>query len=152
MKRSKALGIRALLDGIVSALQATDETSWNAAAAEVNAKIDAFRVWLPGIEGNPRNYTRGDIRIDEADNVPYWAMHTHTSYAGAELQPSITLSIWAHCHGTSFGTARPFVAEGHNPYMEGHFCMENGTVYRCKVDNTVHAPSVLPEAWVISEE
>ena len=55
--------------------------------------------------------------------------------------------MWTHCHGTTPETARPFVAEGHNPYMIGHYCTEDGVAKRCNRDNVVHAPSVLPEAW-----
>lgn len=150
MTRSKAIGIRVFLDDLISAIPTTNEAAWNAAAAEINTKAAAIRVWLPGTEDKPREYARGAIRTDPADNVPYWAIHAHTSYAGAELQPSLTPSIWTHCHGTTKENARPFVAEGHNPYMEGHYCIENGVAYRCKMNNTVHAPSVFAQAWEVA--
>ena len=109
---------------------------------EINNCVAAIRVWKAG-----QSYARYDVRIDPADNIPYWAMHDHTSIEGQELQPSLTPTIWAHYHGTTPETARPFIQEGHNPYMNGHYCTENGNVYLCGQDNIVYAPSVYPSAW-----
>lgn len=139
--------IRNYWDKIIAAIPCTSEAEFNENAAAINEAKIAIRVWFPGKEGEPRNYNRGDIRIDPADGVPYWAMHDHSSVAGTELQPSLTPTIWAHCHGTSAETAREFVSEGHNPYQEGHYCKENDKVYLCKMNNIVYAPSVYPQAW-----
>ena len=142
MKRKDAIQLRTILDSVVSAIPMCSEAEFNASAAAINENAAAIRVWVAG-----RSYNRTDIRIDPADSVPYWALHTHSSVEGAELQPSLTPTIWTHCHGTTPETARPFVAEGHNPYMAGHYCTENGAVFVCLDNNTVHAPSVLPTAW-----
>lgn len=147
MTRNEALQIRSILDNAIAAIPTASEAEFNAAAFDINENAAAVRVWLPGTADKPREYPRGDVRTDPVDGWPYWAMHTHTSYAGQELQPSLTPSIWTHCHGTTKETARPFLAEGHNPYMTGHYCTENGAVKRCNRDNVVHAPSVLPDAW-----
>lgn len=109
---------------------------------EINECIIAIRTWKAG-----QSYIRYDVRIDPADGIPYWAMHDHTSVEGQELQPSLTPSMWAHYHGTTPETARPFVQEGHNTYMNGHYCTENEIVYKCLQDNTIYAPSVYPTAW-----
>lgn len=146
-QRAKFFAIRNIMDKLISAIPVADEAAFNAAAAEINDNAAALRLWLPGTADKPRDYARTDIRVDPADGCPYWAMVAHTSYAGQELRPSTSPTIWAHCHGTTPETARPFVAEGHNPYMSGHYCTENGAVYLCKQDATVHAPSVLPQAW-----
>lgn len=145
--RAKMFAIRGMLDKVEAAIPKADEATFNASAAIINENAAAIRVWIVGTADKPRTYNRTDIRIDSADGTPYWAMVTHTSYPGQELQPSKTPTIWAHCHGTTPGTARPFVAEGHNPYMTGHYCTEDGVAKRCNRDNVVHAPSVLPEAW-----
>jgi len=141
-QRKQFFAMRGMMDKIVAAIPASSEAEFNASAAAINENAAAIRVWVAG-----RSYNRTDIRIDPADGVPYWALHTHSSVEGAELQPSLTPTIWAHCHGTTLETARPFVAEGHNPYMAGHYCTENGAVFVCIQNNTVHAPSVLPQAW-----
>lgn len=109
---------------------------------EINDSLVAIKTWKP-----LQSYVRYDVRIDPEDNIPYWAMHDHTSVEGQELQPNLTPSMWAHYHGTTPETARPFVQEGHNPYMKGHYCTENDNVYLCGQDNIIYAPSVYPQAW-----
>lgn len=148
-QRAKFFAMRGIMDKVVAAIPMSDEVEFNASAAAINENAAALRVWVAGTEDKPRSYNRADVRTDPADGCPYWAMVAHTSYAGQTLQPSLTPTIWAHCHGTTPEMARPFVAEGHNPYMSGHYCTENGNVYCCTKDNTVYAPSVLPGAWDI---
>lgn len=142
MKRNEAVGIRKALDNLVATITLADEASFNSSAAVINENFMAFRVWR-----KDRDYVRGDVAIDPADNYPYWAMLANGPSTGQVHQPSTSPTIWTHCHGTTPETARPFVAEGHNPYMEGHYCTENGAVYLCKHNNTVYAPSVLSQAW-----
>lgn len=109
---------------------------------EINDSIVAIQTWKPYTE-----YKRNDVRIDPEDGIPYWAMHDHTSVEGQELQPSLTPTIWTHYHGTTPETARPFVQEGHNPYMIGHYCIENEKTYKSLMDNLIYAPSVYPQGW-----
>ena len=151
MKRREAKQIRAILDGVIAAIPMADEAEFNGSAAAINENEAAVRIWLPGTAEKPRTYARGMIRVDPEDGIPYWAMHDHVSYEGAELQPHATPTIWAHCHGTSAETAREFVAEAHNPYMFGHWCVENGVKFVCMLDYTVFAPSVQPTAWEVQE-
>lgn len=140
--RAKLFKYRSLLDELIKLYNLTNESTFNSNAVLINEKIDAFRIWQFGT-----SYKRGDIRIDPMDGIPYWAMHDHTSVDGQELIPHLSPTIWTHCHGTTPETARPFVAEGHNPYMEGHYCIENDKTYRCKQNNIVYAPSAYPIAW-----
>ncbi len=143
-QRAQFFDMRRIFDNLVASIPASSEVEFNSSAEAINDIASAIRVWLPY-----KTYNRGDIRVDKEDNCPYWSMHIHTSVEGQELQPSKSPTIWAHCHGTTLETARPFVAEAHNPYHTGHYCIENDKVYRCKQDNTVYAPSVLPSAWEI---
>ena len=144
MKRSEAVGIRRALDNLIGKMNLVDEAAFNASAAEINDNIYAFRVYVPD-----RDYVRGDVTIDPADNCPYWAMHNHGPSYGQIHQPSKSPTVWTHCHGTTPETAREFIAEGHNPYHTGHYCKENGLTALCKRDNVVHPPSVLPDAWEV---
>ena len=48
--------------------------------------------------------------------------------------------------------ALPFVAISTSPYMTGNCCTENGSTYRSKIDNNVHAPSAYPQGWDKVEE
>lgn len=141
-QRAQLFDVRRILDKYEKGMNLTDESAFNAAAAIINEDAAAFRVWLEN-----GDYLRGDVRIDPADKTPYWAIHAHGASSGHVCQPSKTPSMWAHCHGTSPETARPFVAESYNLYQQGHYCTENGAVFLCLQNNTVHAPSVLPSAW-----
>lgn len=141
-QRKQFFEIRRLMDEIVAAIPAADETEFNASASAINENAAAIRTWLSN-----GDYVRGDVRIDPSDGIPYWAMHTHGASTGLIYQPSQSPTIWTHCHGTTPETAREFIAEGHNPYMTGHYCTENGMIKRCIQDNTVYAPSVWPQAW-----
>lgn len=143
-QRRQFYEIRRMLDNLVEKLALVNEDAFNSSAAEVNENAAAFRVWLKDAD-----YVRGDVRIDPADGVPYWAMLNHGISTGQVCQPSLTPTIWTHCHGTTPETARPFLAEGHNPYHKGHYCIENDVVFLCLADNTVHAPSVLASAWEV---
>lgn len=148
MKRSEAVGIRKALDNLVVKLALVNEDAFNSSAAEINENAAAFRVWLA-----ERDYARGDVTIDPDDNCPYWAMHNHGPSYGQIHQPSKSPTVWTHCHGTTPETAREFIAEGHNPYHAGHYCRENSVIAMCNTDNTVHPPSVLPQAWdIVSAE
>lgn len=141
-RKAWAVAIRSILDEVINGIGAIDEASFNAAAAAINAKAAAIRVYIEDAD-----YIRGDIRIDPADGIPYWAMHNHGVSSGQIHRPSLSPTIWTHCHGTTAKTARPFLAEGHNPYMTGHYCIEGDAIKRCNQDNIVHPPSVLPTAW-----
>lgn len=141
-QRKQFAEIRSIMDKVVAAIPVANESEYNQSAAVINDNAAAIRVWV-----SQKDYKRGDLRVSPVDNVPYWSMHDHSSIAGQELEPSVSPTIWAHCHGTTPETARPFVAEGHNPYNIGHYCIENDNIYLCNQNNIVHPPSILPNAW-----
>lgn len=143
-QRKQFFEIRALMDKLVAAIPTANEAEFNGSAFAINENVAAFRVWLKDAD-----YVRGDVRIDPLDGVPYWAMHDHGISTGQVHQPSLSPTIWTHCHGTTPETARPFIAEGHNPYMSGHYCVDNGVVARCISDDIVYPPSVYPYAWEV---
>lgn len=143
-KRAHAFEVRRLLNKLVKSYGLTDEATFNANAALINTDAAAFPVWNPAAD-----YDRGDVTIDPVDSVPYWAVHTQGKTSGQVHQPSKSSTMWMHCHGTTPETARPFVAEAPNPYHTGHYCTENDKTYRCKQNNIVYAPSVLPGAWEV---
>ena len=143
-QRKQFFEIRALMDKLVAAIPATNEAEFNASASAINENAAAIRVWRKDAD-----YVRGDVRVDPQDGVPYWAMHSHGISTGHVCQPSISPTIWTHCHGTTPETARPFIAESHNPYMSGHYCVDNGVVARCISDDIVYPPSIYPYAWEV---
>lgn len=143
-QRAQLFEVRRILDKHEKGMNLTDESAFNAAAAIINEDAAAFRVWLEN-----GDYLRGDVRIDPADNVPYWAIHAHGISSGHICQPSKSPTMWAHCHGTTPEIARQFVAESYNPYNTGHYCREGDVVAMCKQNGIVYPPSVLPTAWEV---
>lgn len=78
--------------------------------------------------------------------------HNAAHYPGST--PDNTPALWSITHTTDPARAKPW-AEPHGTsgmYMEGECCVWEGSVYRCKEDNTVHDPGALPEAWEIVSE
>lgn len=43
--------------------------------------------------------------------------------------------------------ALPFISLATSPYAAGDCCTENGSTFRSKIGNNVHAPSAYPQAW-----
>lgn len=110
--------------------------------AEANDVIDIaplLQAWEPGV------YALGDVVTWEGEAV--WCVTAHDSTVTTDWTPGAAPSLWAHYHGRDAAHARPFLAEGHNPYNTGHWCTEDGKAWLCLRDGVVHPPSVLPEAW-----
>lgn len=143
-QRKYLFEVNAILKGVVADIGAVDEAGFNAAAAVINAKAAAIQTWVAD-----RDYLRGDLAIDPADGVPYWAIHSHGKTSGHICQPSQSPTMWAHCHGTTPETARDFVAESYNPYNVGHYCKSGDKVWRCVHDAVVYAPDVWPDGWEV---
>lgn len=141
-QRKEFFAMRAIMDKVVAAIPASNETEFNSSAALINENMAAVRVWKAD-----KDYKRGAIATDPENGVPYWAMHDNGPTTGQVHQPSKSPTIWTHCHGTTPETARPFVAEGHNPYMKGHYCTENGSIYECVVHGNVYSPATYPAGW-----
>ena len=119
------------------------QTKDSAALAQEYAPI--MRPWQAGTMESPITYALNDLRTE--NGVPYKCTQPHTHHGEEGWNPASVSSLWRRFHGTTPDTAWEFTADGANPYMTGEFCVENGVVYRCKDDNIVHAPSVLPGSW-----
>lgn len=65
-------------------------------------------------------------------------------------EPEELPAQWGFVWSTDPAKALPFVAMATSPYMTGDCCSENGTVYRSKMDNNVHAPSAYPDGWEVT--
>lgn len=119
------------------------QTKDSAALAQEYAPI--MRPWIAGTMEAPVSYALNDLRTE--NGVPYKCTGAHTHHGEPGWNPASGSSLWRRFHGTTPETAWEFTADGANLYMTGEYCVENGVVYRCKDDNIVHAPSVLPGSW-----
>lgn len=54
---------------------------------------------------------------------------------------------WGFVWSTDPKKALPFIALSTSPYMKGNCCIENGNIYRSKIDNNVFAPSEYSAGW-----
>ncbi len=64
-------------------------------------------------------------------------------------EPEELPAQWGFVWSTDPDKALPFVAVATSPYMIGDCCTESEQIWRCVVDNTVHAPSAYPDAWEV---
>lgn len=119
------------------------QTADSARLAQAYAPI--MREWKPGTMEKPVSYALNDLRTE--NGVPYKCTNPHTHRGETGWNPAADTALWRRFHGTSPETAWEFTADAANPYMAGEWCLENGEAYRCKQDNTVFAPSVLPDNW-----
>ena len=121
------------------------------AAADYEAANDIIdmspllKAWKPGTMDKPATFTRGNVRV--YGNLPWWCVTAHTHHGETGWEPGGASALWAQYHGRDAAHALPFAAEGHNPYMTGHWCTEEGTAFECLEDNVVWPPSVQPDMW-----
>lgn len=111
--------------------------------AEINDNICAIRTWSPGV------FAKDDVRLYEGD--PYKCVQNHDSSANPNWTPNNTPSLWMQYHGTTFETARPWVAPtgAHDMYLAGEWVIwTDNNVYQCLSD-TVYDPATYPQAWQI---
>lgn len=130
-------GVRGSLDNLVAKIVDVP--------AEINGNMYAIKMWEPGPFTAGDTNTPPDVRMHLGN--PYKCRQSHDSTGNPGWNPVDAPALWVHYHGTTPETARPFVAEGHNPYMKGEYCTENDKTYCCNTANTIHAPSVYPQAW-----
>jgi hypothetical protein len=62
-------------------------------------------------------------------------------------EPEELPAQWGFVWSDDPAHAKPFVAMATSPYMKGNCCTENGEIFRSKIDNNVHAPSVYQPGW-----
>lgn len=96
-----------------------------------------------------KDYSKWAAGWPVADEGQVWLLiqpHNAAHYTG---RPSTLRALWGLSHTTDPAKAKPWVAPHGTSgmYMAGECCTENGSVYRCKNDNTAPAPSARPDGW-----
>jgi len=123
-------------------IQATAVVKEMDAANEIISLAPLLREWIP------QAYTIGDI-IQYAD-APYRCVQAHDATGNPGWNPADAASLWAKYHATSAEYALLWAqpTSAHDAYQKNEYMeFTDGNVYRCKINNTVHAPDVLPGAW-----
>ena len=104
-----------------------------------------IRPWIAGTVEEPIEYKLNDLRTE--NGAPYKCTSPHIHHGEEGWNPENGTSLWRRYHGTTSSTAWEFTSDGANPYLKGEYCIENDMIYKCLIDNTVYAPSILPSNW-----
>ena len=104
-----------------------------------------IRPWIAGTVEEPIEYKLNDLRTE--NGAPYKCTSPHTHRGEEGWDPKNGTALWRRYHGTTPNTAWEFTSDGANPYLKGEYCIENDMIYKCLIDNTVYAPSILPSNW-----
>lgn len=97
-----------------------------------------------------RNYTDWPVGAPVTDEGQVWLLlqpHNAVNYAG---RPSTLRALWGLAHTTNPAKAKPWVDPygTSGMYMKGEvYKAEDGTIYRCLFDNTVHDATAYPDGW-----
>lgn len=67
-------------------------------------------------------------------------------------EPEELPAQWGFKWSTDPKKALPFIAISTSPYMKDDCCIENGEIYRSKIDNNVFSPANYPAGWEIYNE
>ena len=100
-----------------------------------------------------KDYSSWPVGAPVADEGQVWTLiqpHNAANYPG--LRPSGNRACWGLAHTTDPAKAKPWLDPlgTSGMYMaEECYLAEDGTVYRCKADNTVHDAAALQDAWEI---
>lgn len=131
----------------------SDALSLRSRAADMDGTaIIAEERKVPAFEpaGDYSNWPVGAPVTDEGQVWTLIQPHNAANYPG--LRPSGNRACWGLAHTTDPAKAKPWVDSygTSGMYMAGEcYKDDDGTVHRCKADNTVHDAAALPDAWEI---
>ena len=97
-----------------------------------------------------QDYTGWPVGSPVSDEDQVWMLIQPHNAANYEGRPITLRALWGLAHTKDPARAKPWVdAYGTSGmYMVGEcYRAEDGTVYRCLQDNTVHDVQALPSAW-----
>ena len=104
---------------------------------------------VPAWDGS-KDYTPWPVGAPVADDGQVWTLLQPHNAASYEGRPSDLRALWGLCHTKDPDRAKPWVEPlgTSGMYMSGEcYRDDDGTVWRCKQDNTVHDAAALPAAW-----
>lgn len=98
------------------------------------------------------DYSAWPVGSPVADESQVWQLLQPYNSAAHPGRPGQLRALWGLCHTTVPADARPWVdpCGTSGMYMAGEcYRVEDGTVYRCRSDNTVHDAEALPGGWEV---
>lgn len=99
-----------------------------------------------------KDYSDWPVGAPVADEGQVWTLIQPHNAANYQGRPSALRALWGLAHTTDPEKAKawvdPYGTSG--MYMAGEcYQAEDGTVYRCRADNTVYDAAALPSAWEV---
>ena len=112
---------------------------------EVVAQEQDAPAFVPG-----KDYSGWPVGAPITDDGQVWQLLQPYDSAAHPGSPGELRALWGLCHTKDPERAKPWVAPHGTSgmYMTGEcYRAADGTVYRCRSDNTVHDAEALPSAW-----
>lgn len=97
-----------------------------------------------------KDYTGWPAGAPVADDGQVWQLLQPYDSSAHPGRPAELRALWSLCHTTDPGRAKPWVGPlgTSGMYMIGEcYRTEDGRVYRCLQDDTIHDAVDLPSAW-----
>lgn len=97
-----------------------------------------------------RDYSGWPVMSPVRDGGQVWLLLQPHNAALYPQRPAELRALWGLAHTTDPAKAKPWVAPygTSGMYMKGDcYVDEDGAVWRCKNNNTIHPASAYPDAW-----
>lgn len=125
--------------------------SANMTGTELNASKD----YIPGFSAACERMNMLDRKIgfvcrsSEGRVVKLLQNYDSTIFTG---EPETLPAQWGFVWSKDPKHALPFISLSTSPYMIEDCCIENGNIYKSKIDNNVHSPSAYPNGWELVQQ
>ena len=99
-----------------------------------------------------KDYSSWPIGAPVVDEGQVWTLLQPHNAANYQGRPATLRALWGLAHTTDPAKAKPWVSPygTSGMYMAGEcYRAEDGTVYRCRTDNTVYDVAAYPGAWEV---
>ena len=145
-----SMDAKTLVLDVLRDLGAREATELRAGAADMDGTATiAMERAVPEWD-KQQDYTGWPKGSSVADEGQVWTLIQPHRAADYEGRPSALRALWGLAHTKDPARAKPWVpAYGTSGrYMAGEcYRAEDGTVYRCLQDDTIHDAQALPSAW-----
>lgn len=142
-----------LILGVMRDQGRNDALSLRSRAADMTGtEIISEETKAPAFDPN-KDYSAWPVGAPVADEGQVWTLLQPHNAANYQGRPSTLRALWGLAHTTEPAKAKPWVDPygTSGMYMAGEcYRTGDGTVYRCKAENTVYDAVALPSAWEVA--
>lgn len=133
-------------------LQAAEAFQTEASELDETAIIDREND-IPDFNPDKHQYLNWTVGSCVRDDGQVWQLIQPYDSNTYKDHPNDMRAQWSLCHTKDPAKAKPFVpAVGTSGiYKRDEYCIDDGKVYRCIVDQTDHRPTAWPQGWEEAE-